>query len=67
MKRPTLTVPEKHQKKIAIHTLKMHDAGVAIMGGMDKFQARCFLLNIGYSSAQIEAIENGTATTLPVS
>ena len=35
-----LSVPEKHQLKIARSTLKMSDAGALIMGGMTKAQAR---------------------------
>lgn len=35
-----LTVPEKHQLKIAKKTLKMPDAMVGIMGGMTKEEAR---------------------------
>lgn len=35
-----LTVPEKHQLKIARNTLRMPDAMVGVMGGMDKDTAR---------------------------
>ncbi len=42
-----LSIFEKHQKKIAIATLKMHDVGAAIMGGMTKEEARTFLRSIG--------------------
>ncbi len=52
-----LTVPEKHQKAVAIQTLKYHDAAVAIMGGMTKEQARLFLMTIGYSKEQIAKLE----------
>lgn len=38
-----LSVPEQHQLKIARATLKMHDVGAAILGGMTKPQARAFL------------------------
>ena len=38
-----LTVPEKHQLKIAKDTLKMSDAGALIMGGMTKDEARKIL------------------------
>ena len=34
-----MTVPEQHQLKIARSTLKMSDAGAAIMGGMNKAEA----------------------------
>lgn len=35
-----LSVPEKHQLKIARSTLKMSDIGARIMGGMTKDEAR---------------------------
>ena len=35
-----LSVPEKHQLKIARDTLKLSDAGARIMGGMTKAEAR---------------------------
>lgn len=35
-----LTVPEQHQLNIALKTLKMPDAMVGVMGGMDKAEAR---------------------------
>ncbi len=35
-----LSVPEKHQLKIARYTLKMSDVGARIMGGMTKEEAR---------------------------
>ena len=38
--RHRLTVPEKHQLKIARDTLKMSDAMVSVMGGMSKGEAR---------------------------
>ncbi len=52
------TVAEKHQKRIAISTLKMSDVGASIMGGMNKAEARAFLTKIGYSAARIAKIEN---------
>lgn len=55
----TLGVPEQHQKRIAIQTLKMHDAAVGVMGGMDKDEAREFLKSIGWSDAKINQVENG--------
>ncbi len=42
----TLSVPEKHQLKIARSTLKMHDVGAAIMGGMTKDEARQVILRL---------------------
>jgi hypothetical protein len=40
VKRRELSVPERHQLRIARATLKMHDAAVAIMGGPNKAEAR---------------------------
>lgn len=54
----TLSVPEQHQKKIALATLRMSDVGASIMGGMSKAEARAFLERIGYSAAKITALEN---------
>jgi len=53
-----MNVFDYHQKKIAISTLKMSDAGANIMGGMTKDEARNFLRKIGYSEQQIARIEN---------
>lgn len=39
MKHP-LTIPEKHQLKIAEDTLRMSDAMARIMGGMTKDEAK---------------------------
>ena len=52
-----LTVPQRHQKAIALKTLKMSDAGAHIMGGMTKEEAREFLLSIGYSQRKIDRLE----------
>ena len=52
-----LTVPERHQKAIALDTLKLSDAGVKIMGGMTKEEARAFLKKIGYSDSKIRRLE----------
>ena len=49
---------EKHQKQIAISTLKMSDAGASVMGGMSKKEARDFLRLIGYSDERIKRLEN---------
>ncbi|HUV84278.1 MAG TPA: hypothetical protein VMV86_01130 [Methanosarcinales archaeon] len=53
----SLTVPERHQKNIAIKTLKMSDAGAKIMGGMTKEEARDFLKSVGYSDSKIKRLE----------
>ena len=49
-----LTVPQKHQKAIAIRTLRMNDVGVMIMGGMNKEEARDFLRSIGLNPSRYE-------------
>ncbi len=41
-----LTVPERHQLKIARNTLKMSDVGARIMGGPTKEQAREIILRL---------------------
>lgn len=43
-----LSVPEKHQLRIAIQTMKAPDAMVGVMGGMDKKEAEAFLKRLGY-------------------
>lgn len=43
VKTAEMSVPEKHQLRIAIQTLKMPDPMVGVMGGMDKEQALKFL------------------------
>jgi len=53
----TLTVPQKHQLKIAKSTLKMSDAGVNVAGGMSKDEARKFLKSVGYSVNEIKKLE----------
>lgn len=41
-----LSVPEKHQLKIARATLRMTDVGVRIMGGMTKEEAYRVILRL---------------------
>ena len=41
-----LSVPEKHQLKIARDTLKMSDVGARIMGGMTKEEAKQVILRL---------------------
>ncbi len=54
----TLTTPQVHQKRIAIDTLKMSDAGARIMGGMSKPFARAFLVDpCGWTAARIAKLE----------
>ena len=52
-----LTVPQKHQLKIAKKTLTMSDAGAKVMGGMTKDEAREFLKSIGWSDKKIKKAE----------
>jgi hypothetical protein len=59
----SLSVPEQHQKSIAIKTLKMPDAMVGIMGGMDKDEARKFLKSIGYTDTQVRKLEARQASS----
>ena len=42
-----LTVPEKHQLKIARDTLKMNNVMAAVMGGMTKEEARRIIKRLG--------------------
>jgi thermostable 8-oxoguanine DNA glycosylase len=51
-----LSVPEKHQEKIAKDTLKMSDVGANIMGGMNKKEAVEFLKSIGYTDNEIKKL-----------
>ena len=41
-----LSVPEKHQLRIALATLKMSDVGALIMGGPNKTQAAEIILRL---------------------
>ena len=44
--RRELSVPERHQLRIARDTLRMSDAGARIMGGMTKEEARRVILRL---------------------
>ena len=55
MDKRTLSVPDAHQKRIALATLKMSDAGARIMGGMTKDEARAFLRKIGINPARCDS------------
>ncbi len=58
MRQPSLTIPERHQFKIAKSTLLMTDAGAWIMGGMTKPEARTFLAErIGWPLTRIAKFE----------
>ena len=52
--RKTLSVPEYHQKKIALSTLKMSITGAKIAGGMNHTEAIKFLKSIGYTMKWIK-------------
>lgn len=41
-----LSVPERHQLKIARDTLRLSDFGARIMGGMTKEEARAVILRL---------------------
>jgi Zn finger protein HypA/HybF involved in hydrogenase expression len=56
-KKEGLDVFQKHQLAIAKKTLRMPDAMVGVMGGMNKDEARAFLKSIGWSDKQIAALE----------
>lgn len=49
----TLTVPERHQQRIALDTLRMHEQGAFIMGGMDHRKAVEVLRKLGHSDWDI--------------
>ena len=51
-----MTIPEKHQVKIAKSTLKMSDVGARIMGGMTKEYARKTLAKF-YSQDYVDKLE----------
>jgi len=52
-----LSVPEKHQLKIAKKTLKMSDVGASVMGGMTKPEAKKFLKSVGYTDKEIKKLD----------
>ena len=56
MKIKKLDVFQKHQKSIAISTLRMSDVGARIMGGTTKQKAREFLKSIGFAEAKINQL-----------
>jgi hypothetical protein len=51
----TLSVPEKHQRNIALKTLELSEVGAHIMGGMDHRGAVKVLRSFGYSDADIRS------------
>ena len=53
-----LTVSQQHQQRVAIHTLKLSDAGARVMGGMTKEEARRFLRETcRWTQTQIQKLE----------
>lgn len=59
MKPRELTVPEKHQLKIARDTLKMSDVGARIMGGMTKEEAREVIKRLTGKEPKEESVKEG--------
>lgn len=55
-KKKKLSVPEKHQERIAKDTLKMSDVMADVMGGMNKKEAKDFLKSIGYTDNEIKKL-----------
>jgi len=49
-------VPEEHQKKIALKTLKMSKAGALVMGGPNHAESVKILLKSGMSRSAIEKL-----------
>lgn len=60
-KRSGISVFDKHQLKIAKSTLKMSDAGANIMGGMNKEEARLFLISQGWALKKIAKLEEAAS------
>jgi hypothetical protein len=59
-----LSVPEQHQKRIAMQILKMSDVGVEAIGGMTKDEARKFLkTKCGYTDQQLSKLEESVIIT----
>ena len=55
-----LSVPDRHQKRVCLDTLRMHDAAANVAGGPDKDEARRILKDkFHYTDAQLARIENG--------
>jgi hypothetical protein len=57
MKKNKPSVPRQHQIKIAYDTLKMHDAAVGVMGGMNKEEAREVLKAEGLYKGAIKKLD----------
>ena len=50
-----LSVIELHQRRIALDTLRMHEVGARIMGGMDHLEAVKVLRRLGHDDKDIRA------------
>ena len=53
----------RHQTLVAKKTLKMHDAAVGVMGGMNKDEARAHLSKMGWTKKQIHDHEHSLNET----
>ena len=49
----TLTVPEQHQRRIALQTLQFNQVGAIVMGGPDHRQAVQILRKFGHKDLEI--------------
>jgi len=49
----TLTVPEQHQRRIALQTLQFNQVGAIVMGGPDHRQAVQILRRFGHKDLEI--------------
>jgi len=65
-RRKNLSVPDKHQIRIARDTLKMSDAGARIMGGMTKDEAREILRKHGIKFSESYATSDSMSWDQPV-
>ena len=49
----SLTVPEQHQRRIALQTLQFNQVGASVMGGPDHRQAVQILRRFGHKDLEI--------------
>ena len=52
-----MSIFDKHQLRIAVQTLKLSDAGAAILGGQTKDEARAVLKKHGWADSKIKQLE----------
>ncbi len=57
-KRTPLSVPDKHQLRIAHRTLEMSDVGAFIMGGMTKAKASEVIQRLGKGGGKTVKLSN---------